>query len=85
MPSPGLATEPSCGPAHRQVAERFAISARLYAEAVVNLTRPFSNGGHQSHQELERLAAAVESARLRCEQDRVAFERTNPPAAAILK
>jgi hypothetical protein len=74
MPSPGLAAERAYSPAHRQLAEQFAITARLYAEAVVNLTKPIANGSHLSQEESERLYDAVASARLRCEAERVAFE-----------
>ena len=82
MPWPSVVPERSCGPAHRQVAEQYAIAARLYAEAVVNLTKPSSNGGHSEG--LDQLREAAESARFRCEAERVAFE-SSPPCPQLRK
>jgi len=57
-----------CCEAGRQLAEQFAISARLYAEAVVMLTCNFSS------EDYRRLQTDADEARQRSEDTRLAFE-----------
>ena len=54
----------------REFADEFAISARLYAETVVILTRGMTTG-----QEFEQLRKCIQEARERMEAARLAFEQ----------
>jgi hypothetical protein len=58
----------------RQLAEQFALTARLYAEAATNLAMLVSNGQGVSNTDLERAHKAVETARQQCEMQRLRFE-----------
>jgi len=60
----------TCCELRRQLAEKFATAARLYAETVVLLTRYPSN----PEQDYNRLLAATEKAKNRSEAAAVAFE-----------
>jgi len=59
----------TCCAVRRDLANEFAISARLYAEAVVILTR-----GVTSESNFEKLRIAARRAQERAELARVAFE-----------
>ena len=59
-----------CCEVRRRLAEEYATAARVYAEAVVMLTRNQAN----SHIDYSRLREAAEKARERSEATRVAFE-----------
>jgi hypothetical protein len=59
-----------CCELRRQLAERFATAARLYAETVVLFTRYPTNSQH----DYNRLLAATEKAQERSEAAAVAFE-----------
>jgi hypothetical protein len=54
----------------QKLAVEFAVHARLYAEAVVNLTQI----GSMTHEQYERLCNATEKAQVRAERASVAFE-----------
>jgi hypothetical protein len=62
--------EPKCCETLRQLGEHFSLSARLYAEAVVNLTRL----KRTAPEEYTRLREAAHQAQDRAEQARAAFE-----------
>jgi hypothetical protein len=58
----------SCCRVRNELANQFAIAARLYAEAVVILTRL------SPERDLSKLREKTEEARRRCDDARVAFE-----------
>ena len=60
----------TCCELRRQLAEKFATAARLYAETVVLLTRYATN----PEQDYNRLLAATEKAKNRSEAAAVAFK-----------
>ena len=60
----------TCCPIARQLAEQFAIAARLYAEAVASLTSHIA----MSQTEYERLCRAAKDAHRRSEEMGRAFE-----------
>jgi hypothetical protein len=59
-----------CCEERRRLAEQFAINARLYADAVVNLTRM----QNMTAEEYVELRSAAEQAQWRTERARAAFE-----------
>jgi hypothetical protein len=61
----------ACHEKRRQLGEQYAISARLYTEAVVRLTQ---NSGTMPYEEYARLYEAAEKARRDSEAARIAFE-----------
>ena len=65
------AREPVCCETRRQLAEQFAITARLYNESVVVLTR---SAGRMSPQEWDSLRKGAEQAQQRAEAAGLAFE-----------
>jgi hypothetical protein len=58
----------SCCRARSELANQFAIAARLYAEAVVMLTRL------SQERDFSRIRQSAAAAQRRCEDARVAFE-----------
>jgi hypothetical protein len=69
MVSPNPVAQPPCCQARRELADKFATAARLYAEAVVVLT-----GGGGSEAEFEKLRKRARQAQERSEKARAAFE-----------
>jgi len=67
MSQPAAALQPCCS-ARKELANQFAIAARLYAEAVVMLTRDSPDGNYDS------LRQTAEEAQRRCEDAQAAFE-----------
>ena len=64
-------TSATCNERHR-LAEEFATAIRVYSDAVVNLTQQV---GRISEKDYFRIRDAVEDARRRPEEARIAFER----------
>jgi hypothetical protein len=62
--------EPKCCQTLRQLGEQFSLNARLYAEAVVHLTRLKT----MQPEEYSRLRETAHKAHERAERARVAFE-----------
>jgi hypothetical protein len=69
--TPSKPSTPTCCKTAKELAEQFAIAARLYAEAVALFT---SHKGTLSHAEYNRLVRTVEGAQQRSEAIGVAYE-----------
>ena len=66
------ALKPNCCDIRRQLADEFAIAARLFAEAVVLFTR---RDDTRSNDEYNRLCTISRRAQQRAEIARIAFEK----------
>ena len=60
-------------PVERQLAEQFALTARLYAEAVADLTQLISSSRY-TREDVDRCCRAVAVAERRCQVERMKFE-----------